>query len=71
MGIRVAQYGVRFSVVISLAVGGTRTTGLVDVAIQVGISGTVVVSTNVNVLLHHVMARLQAPRPVLPAAAQT
>ncbi|KPW28244.1 Uncharacterized protein ALO51_05476 [Pseudomonas amygdali] len=71
MGIRIAETCVGFSVVIGLAVGGAGATGLVDVAVQVGVGDTMMVSADVDVFFHHLMAGLQGPRAVLPAAAES
>ncbi|RMP10454.1 hypothetical protein ALQ28_104286 [Pseudomonas syringae pv. delphinii] len=70
VGIGIAQGGVGFGVVIGLAIGGAGATGLVDVAVQVGVGDTVMVSADVDVFFHHLVAGLQAPHAILPAAAE-
>ncbi|VVP61941.1 hypothetical protein PS870_06481 [Pseudomonas fluorescens] len=68
--IGVAEGSVGFGVVIGLTVSATHATGLVNSAVQVSVGCTVVIGPEVDLLLDHLMAGLQGPHAVLPAAAQ-
>ncbi|MNQ68018.1 hypothetical protein D3C85_825620 [compost metagenome] len=70
MGIGIAQHRIRFSVVVGLAVGGAGATGLINIAVQVGRGNAVMVSADVDVFFYYLMAGLQGPHAILPAAAQ-
>ncbi|MNQ70690.1 hypothetical protein D3C85_853340 [compost metagenome] len=70
IGIGIAQHRVRFRVVIGLAVGAAGATGLINIAVQVGRGNTVMVGADVDVFFYDLMAGLQGPHAILPAAAQ-
>jgi hypothetical protein len=66
----VAELAVAFGVVVGLAVGGGGAAGLVDLAVEVGVSIAVVIGADVDLPFHHLMAGLQVPDAVFVAAAQ-
>ena len=63
----VAEDRVGFGVVVRIAVG---TGCVVDLAVELGAGVTVVVGAHADVLLDHLVAGLQRPHTVLPAAAE-